>query len=137
MNLSDWIDRHANFTPTRMAIRCGEVQLTYGEMAKDVSRLAQSLKSRFGVVRGDRVALVAQNAAQSLVLAYACARIGAIYQPLNWRQAGPEHIYALGDSNPKVLFIANAFQDVIESIVGDIPKTEFVALEDTGNPDWP
>ncbi|MBL6932139.1 MAG: AMP-binding protein, partial [Rhodospirillales bacterium] len=71
MNLSDWIDRHAELTPTKMAIRCGERQVTYGEMAQNVSRLAGALKTRLDIVRGDRVALLAQNAAQSLVLAFA------------------------------------------------------------------
>lgn len=137
MNLSDWIDKHADFTPAKTAIRCGEMHLTYAGMANDVSRLAQSLKSRFGVSRGERVAVLAQNAAQSLVLAFACARIGAIYQPLNWRQAEPEHIYALGDSAPKVLFVATAFEGIVKNIIAEIPKMAFVALENGGTADWP
>ncbi len=137
MNLSDWIDRHADFTPARTAIRCNDVHLTYWEMANDVSRLAYALKNNLEVSRGDRVALIAQNTVQSLVLAFACARIGAIYQPLNWRQAAPEHVYALNDSSPKALFIANNFSDLVMDIVDDIPKMFFVALEDGGPEDWP
>ena len=136
MNLSDWIDRHAELTPTKMAIRCGERQVTYGEMAQNVSRLAGALKTRLDIVRGDRVALLAQNAAQSLVLAFACARIGAIFQPLNWRQAAPEHTFALNDSSPKVLFAASAFKELVESIEPGIPAMTFIALDDGRQTGW-
>ncbi len=136
MNLSDWIDTHASFTPDKLAIQCGETKLTYADAARAVSRLACSLKEKFGVARGDRVSLISHNGEKSLVVAFACARIGAMYHPLNWRQAAPEHAYALGDSSPKVLFVAPAFTDVIESIAGDIPDMAFVALEDGGSNDW-
>ena len=43
INLSDWIDKHADFTPDKMAVRCGELELTYAEMARDVSRMAAAV----------------------------------------------------------------------------------------------
>ncbi len=137
MNLCDWITRHADFTPAKTAVRCGDRQLTYAEMADHISRLAAVLKNSFLVGRGDRVALLAQNNAETLVVAFACARIGAIFQPLNWRQAAPEHIHALNDSMPRVLFAATAFGDLVKSIAGDIPAMAFVALDDEGQSGWP
>ncbi len=137
MNLSHWIERHADFSPDKLAIRCGERELTYGQMAGDISRLAQALKLKFKIGRGDRIALLAQNTAQSLVVAFACARIGAIYHPLNWRQAAPEHTYALNNSTPKVLFVAGDFAELVESIAGAIPEMAFVNLQEGGKAGWP
>ena len=137
INLSDWIDKHADFTPDKMAVRCGELELTYAEMARDVSRMAAALKAPLGVERGDRVALLAQNTAQTLVIAFACARLGAIFQPLNWRQAAPEHIYVLTDSRPKVLFAASSLHNLIEGIVDDLPTMTFISLDEDAETDWP
>ncbi len=137
MNLSDWIVRHAELTPAKTAVRCGARELTYARMANDVSRLSAALKNKYQIGRGDRVALLAQNTAQSLVLAFACARLGAIFQPLNWRQAAPEHTFVLNDSGPKVLFATGNFKDVIEAITGDIPPMALIALEDDSQSPWP
>lgn len=136
MNLSQWIDRHADFSPGRTAIRCGDRRLTYGDMAADVARLAHALKHRFHVGRGDRVAVLAQNDSQTLVLAFACARIGAIFQPLNWRQAAPEHAFALTDAAPKALFVDPAFTETVAAFRDDIPAMAFIAMGEDGG-DWP
>ena len=137
MNLSDWIVKHADLTPTKMAVRCGVRDLTYAAMAGDVSRLAAALKNTYQIGRGDRVALLGENTAQSLVLAFACARLGAIFQPLNWRQAAPEHTFVLNDSSPKVLFATSTFKDVIDGIIADIPPLAVIDLEDGGQSSWP
>ena len=137
MNLSDWIDRHADFTPDKVAIQCRDSGLTYAEMAHDVARLAHALRHRLNVSRGDRIALLAQNAIQSLVLAFACARIGAIFQPLNWRQAAAEHTYTLSNAAPKALFVEAMFKSIVEDITGNIPPMAFINLKENETSGWP
>jgi fatty-acyl-CoA synthase len=57
------------------------------------------------VTAGDRVAYLGFNHPLVLELLYACARVGAIFAPLNWRLAPPEHREILRDCSPKVLFV--------------------------------
>ncbi|MDK4727725.1 class I adenylate-forming enzyme family protein [Rhizobium phaseoli] len=61
-------------------------QLTYAELDRRIARCAGFLVALLGVRRdGARVAMLARNSVDSVVLAFACQRAGAIYVPLNWR----------------------------------------------------
>ena len=59
--------------------------------------------------RGDRVAILALNHPDYLALLYACARLGAMLVPLNWRLAVPEQLFILADASVKALFVAGRF----------------------------
>jgi fatty-acyl-CoA synthase len=64
-----------------------------------------------------------------LVLLFACARLGAMLVPLNWRLAPPEHARVLADCPPRVLFAEPAFAAHARSIEGAIAATEISVLE--------
>ena len=81
MDLSDLIARNAAFTPSKPAIRFQGRVLTYAGFADRIAACARALKSRLGVGRGDRVAILAANHPDYLVLLYACARLGAMLVP--------------------------------------------------------
>src|ERR1700716_619879 len=108
MDLSDLIDRNAAFTPDKAAIRFQGRTLRYGELAARIAAAARALKSRLGVGRGDRVAILAANHPDYLVLLYACARLGAMLVPLNWRLAVPEQLFIFADASGKVLLVQDA-----------------------------
>ncbi|HKX57388.1 MAG TPA: AMP-binding protein, partial [Xanthomonadales bacterium] len=57
---------------------------TYAELDRDVHALAAGLRS-LGIKPGDRIATVAMNSAEYLILALALARLGAVLVPLNYR----------------------------------------------------
>ena len=96
MDLSDLIDRNAAFAPDKAAIRFAGRTLTYAGFAQRIAQAARALKSQWGVGPGDRVAVLAFNHPDTLVLLYACARLGAMLVPVNWRLAVPEQLYILG-----------------------------------------
>jgi acyl-CoA synthetase (AMP-forming)/AMP-acid ligase II len=52
---------------------------------------------------GDRVAYLGYNSPVVLELLFACARLGAIFVPLNWRLTAAEHRVVLGDAEPSAL----------------------------------
>jgi fatty-acyl-CoA synthase len=78
MSLADLIDRNASFTPNKLALRFADAAWSYATLADRIGRMACALKSKLGVRRGDRVAVLAQNHPDCLTLLYACARLGAI-----------------------------------------------------------
>src|SRR5437762_956456 len=90
MDLSDLIDRNAAFTPDKVAIRFNHRTPTYAEFATRIAAVARALKSQLDVRAGDSVAMLATNHPDYLVLLYACARLGALLVPVNWRLAVPE-----------------------------------------------
>src|SRR6185436_8229866 len=105
MDLSDLIDRNAAFAPEKPAIRFVDRTLTYADLARRIADAAKALQSQLGVGRGDRVAILATNHPDYFVLLYACARLGALLVPLNWRLAVPEQLYILSDSMVKALVV--------------------------------
>jgi len=109
MTLAGWIDRHAAFTPDQVALAHADGSLTYAELADAIARTAGMLHDRLGVRLGDRVVWLGYNAPEMLVLLFACCRLGAIFLPLNWRLAAPEHTWILDDCQAKVLFAGTEF----------------------------
>ena len=103
-----WIDRHAAHQPDAPALRFGAVRITYAELARQVVVAAAALAVR-GVRRGDRVAFLGHNHPAQLVALFACARLGAMQVPLNWRLAPPEHAFILRDAGAVALLAADDF----------------------------
>jgi acyl-CoA synthetase (AMP-forming)/AMP-acid ligase II len=87
------------------------------------------LKSQLGVGRGDRVAILAANHPDYLVLLYACARLGALLVPLNWRLAVPEQVYILCDASVKALVVEEAFAPAIAPLTKALPDVRIVGLD--------
>src|SRR6185295_9838334 len=113
MDLSDLIDRNAAFAPDKHAIRFSRNALTYAALAQRIAATARALKSQLGVTRGDRVAILSLNHPDYLVLLYACARLGAMLVPLNWRLAPPEQVFILSDASVKARVVEQGFAPVI------------------------
>src|ERR1044071_4420404 len=113
MDLSDLIDRNAAFAPEKDAIRFGGSALTYSAFTQRIAAAARAFKSKLGVTRGDRVAILSLNHPDYLVLLYACARLGAMLVPLNWRLAVPEQVFILSDASVKALIVEQGFAAVV------------------------
>ena len=128
MDLSHWIERHARFAPGAVAIRFEGAAISYAELARRVARVAAVLAG-LGVKRDDAVAWLGLNHPAVLVLLFACARLGAMLVPLNWRLAAPEHARVLADCPPRVLFAEPAFADHARRIEGALAATEISVLE--------
>jgi fatty-acyl-CoA synthase len=77
-------------------------RLTYATLHHRIAAAAAALAAR-GLGRGDRLGFVGQNHPAQLILLFACARLGAILVPLNWRLAAPELRFILEDSGARLL----------------------------------
>jgi fatty-acyl-CoA synthase len=129
VDLCSLIERNASFAPNKPAIHFEEQTLTYAAFADRVIQTACALKSELGVSRGDRVAILSLNRPDYLVLLYACARLGAILVPLNWRLAISEQLFILSDAGTKVLLLEQAFAAILPSLSKNMPETRVVGLD--------
>src|SRR5882757_4127802 len=116
MDLSDLIARHAASTPDKPALIFEGEVLSYRAFFERVETTAEALKAEFGVSRGDRVAMLSLNRPDYLVLLYACARLGAMLVPLNWRLAAAEQMVILSDAAAKVLVLEQAFAEILPAL---------------------
>ncbi len=129
MDLSDLIDRNAAFAPDKPAIHFADATLSYAAFAARIAATARALKSQLGVGRGDRVAILSLNHPDYLVLLYACARLGAMLVPLNWRLAVAEQVFILTDASVKALVVEKGFAAVIAPLKDALPDVRIVGLD--------
>jgi long-chain acyl-CoA synthetase len=76
---------------------------TFERHYRAVATLANDLATRFGVQKGDRVAIAMRNLPEWSVAFWATAAIGAVVVPLNAWWTGAELAYGLQDSGTTVL----------------------------------
>ena len=128
MTLAVVIARNAAFAPDKAAIHFDGKTLSYAAFHQRIERAAYALATEYRIGLGDRVAILSQNRPDYLVLLYACARLGAILVPLNWRLAAPELAYMLDHSAPKLLVMEQAFAAVLADIAATKPRLGVVWL---------
>ena len=129
MDLSDLIERNAAFTPDKPATIFEGNILSYAALSARIEQTARALKAEYGVGRGDRVAILSLNRPDYLVLLYACARLGAMLVPLNWRLAVAELSFILSDASIKVLILEQAFAEILPALEKSFPEAGVVGLE--------
>lgn len=113
----DWIEQHADIRPGKVALIDDgrDLEITYGEFGERVRRVAVWL-ARNGVGRGDRVAFLSENTTDVFEVLFACAKLGAILVPLNWRLAVPELEFIVDDCTPRVLIHESQFVDAAAAV---------------------
>ncbi len=99
------IEHWAKVTPDNVAIIFGDRHSSYAELDNGIARLAAVFQHDFGIQAGDRIAWLGNNSPRLIEALFACARIGAILVPLNWRLAKPELQHILDDAGPTVLIV--------------------------------
>jgi long-chain acyl-CoA synthetase len=83
--------------PDGEAIVCGSTRLSWRELHHAASKCAGGLAQR-GVHAGDRVAVHLGNGLEFVIVALACAWMGAVLVPISSRARGAELEYSLNDS---------------------------------------
>ncbi len=80
-------------------------RLSYAKHYRHCAALGRALIERFGIAKGDRVAIAMRNFPEWAVAFWAAAAIGAIVVPLNAWMTGPELEYCLADSGAALLIV--------------------------------
>lgn len=115
--------------PEKPALRFAGQAISYGALAGRVGAAAARLAS-LGVGPGDRVAILALNRPEYLVALFACARLGAMLLPLNWRLAPAELAWIAADAKPRVLLAEAAFAAGLAAMQAAVPEAGALPLED-------
>lgn len=114
----DWIRHHARRRPGHKAIIDVELEaeLSYAELDRQIDACVELLIREHGIQSGDRVAILCHNCPEVFVIEFACARLQAIFLPLNWRLASAELDYLMSDAGPRVVFSDHNFIDTARQI---------------------
>ena len=134
INIGEFMTRRALLTPGREGLVCGPVRRSYRELNERANKFANAML-RLGVGHGDRVAVLALNEPEYYDMLFGLGKIAAILVPINYRLAGPEIEFIVSDSGARVFVFGHDFIDTVDSIRGQIPTEEFVAISDDA-PEW-
>jgi len=132
MNLAAWLERAGKTSPSHPAVGYGgRVLHDYAALAGRAAKLAGGLQSRFGLKRGDRVAIAARNCPEYLETLYAIWHAGLAAVPINAKLHGAELGYILEHSGARVCFVSDGLD---ADIAPHAPKS-LERLIVFGNPD--
>jgi long-chain acyl-CoA synthetase len=121
MNLALWLERAGSSHGDRPALGFGSrVIRRYGEVAGRAAKLAASLRNRFSLQSGERVAIVAKNCPDYVELMFGIWHAGLAAVPANAKLHGRELGYILEHSGARVCFASSELRDEIATYA---PKT--------------
>jgi long-chain acyl-CoA synthetase len=104
---------------------------TFEEHFRAAAHLATQLGERFGVAKGDRIAIAMRNYPEWATAFWAAAAAGAVIVPVNAWWTGPELAYALKDSGAKVLFADQERTARLEEHFDELPDLRQVIVART------
>ncbi|RFU69413.1 fatty acid--CoA ligase [Bacillus sp. V59.32b] len=105
------------------------VRYTYQEWNERVISLANALLAD-GVKKGDRVSTYLYNNEELATAFFACAKIGAVFNPINFRLMAEELAYILSDAQPSVVLFEEALESTVADVESRFPETAFWFIDE-------
>src|SRR5437867_7862561 len=109
----DMLVRGAALAPDAPALIQGPRQWSFRQLRERADSLAAGLAG-LGLVKGDRICILAQNDAGYVDLYGACARQGIVAYPINWRLTAAEVERVLERAAPKMMVADASTLNVVE-----------------------
>ncbi len=127
MYINNWLTRREMLTPDKVALidtLHDKRRITYRQWNRNVNRTANFLRSALGVQKGDRVAILAMNCVEYLDIWFACGKIGAVLQLLNWRLTPYELKGLLSDATPMTFIYSKEFAAQTNAVRPEAPSVK-------------
>ena len=130
--VSDFLNRAVKLYGPSEAIVDGDQRFTYVQFNERVNQLAHGLTA-LGLSKGDRVAIISPNSHQFLETVYACAAIGAVIVPVNYRLIAADFEYIGQHAGAKLLIVDSDYTSLVDEIRPNLSDAEHfvVARYDT------
>ncbi|MBS1188680.1 MAG: AMP-dependent synthetase and ligase [Rhodocyclaceae bacterium] len=120
--------------PEARALTCGDLTLTYGDMAARLRAFAGALAAR-GLERGERVGIYLEKRFEFVVAAFGAPAAGGVFVPIN-PLLKPEQVgYILRDCNVRVLVTSAERFAFLKDHLLQCHDLRRVVLTGSGNPD--
>jgi 3-oxocholest-4-en-26-oate---CoA ligase len=134
LNFADLFEHAADAFADRVAVACGDNQVTYRELDERANRLAHHLAGA-GVRPGDHVGLYARNSIPAIETLLASCKIRAGVANINYRYTENELRYMFSDSDPVALVHDREFAPRVAAAAAAAPRLRAtVVIDDGGEP---
>lgn len=134
MNTTDFLSISTAICPQREAIVFEGNRITYEQLSLSVNQLANAL-IKLGLKKGDVAAFLQVNCPECLETYFACAKLGVIYQPLNFRAKQDELEFLLQHAGARAVLAGNRYLGMVKNVLPRLPALKHIISLENREPD--
>jgi len=132
LNIADLAEHAIDAVPDRVALICGDDQLTYAQLEEKANRFAHYLIDQ-GVKKDDKVGLYCRNRNEIVIAMLGIVKAGAIGVNVNFRYVESELRYLFENSDMVALVHERQYADRVAHVLPDTPNVKTVLVVDDGS----
>ena len=132
LNIADLAEHAIDAVPDRVALICGDDQLTYAQLEEKANRLAHYLLDQ-GVKKDDKVGLYCRNRIEIVIAMLGIVKAGAILVNVNFRYVEGELRYLFGNSDMVAVVHERQYADRVANVLPDSPNVKTVLVVEDGS----
>src|ERR1700730_15935611 len=132
LNIADLAEHAIDAVPDRVALICGDEQLTYAQLEEKANRLAHYLQER-GVQKDDKVGLYCRNRIEIVIAMVAIIKAGGILVNINYRYVEGELRYLFENSDMVALVHERQYSERVANVLPDTPNVKTILVVDDGS----
>jgi fatty-acyl-CoA synthase len=134
-NLADMVRDRARTRGNAVVYEFEGRQTSFAEFDTQTNRVARALIA-LGVKPGERIAYLGKNSDFYFELLLGAMKANVVMAPVNWRLAGPEVAFIVGDCKAPVLFVGPEFIVQARNIKPQLPDLRHIITTEGGAPEW-
>ncbi|ORW99731.1 acyl-CoA synthetase [Mycolicibacillus trivialis] len=132
LNIADLAEHTIDAVPDRVALICGDEQLTYAQLEEKANRLAHYLIDQ-GVKKDDKVGLYCRNRNEIVVAMLGIVKAGAILVNVNFRYVEGELRYLFDNSDMVALVHERQYSDKVANVLPETPNVKTILVIEDGS----
>jgi acyl-CoA synthetase (AMP-forming)/AMP-acid ligase II len=132
LNIADLAEHAIDAVPDRVALICGDEQLTYAQLEEQANRLAHYLQER-GVKKDDKVGLYCRNRIEIVIAMVGIVKAGAILVNINYRYVEGELRYLFENSDMVALVHERQYSERVANVLPETTNVKTVLVIDDGS----
>jgi acyl-CoA synthetase (AMP-forming)/AMP-acid ligase II len=132
LNIADLAEHAIDAVPDRVALICGDDQLTYAQLEEKANRLAHYLIDQ-GVKKDDKVGLYCRNRIEIVIAMLGIVKAGAILVNVNFRYVEGELRYLFDNSDMVALVHERRYSDRVANVLAHTPNVKTVLVIEDGS----
>ncbi|KAB7752186.1 acyl-CoA synthetase [Mycolicibacterium mucogenicum] len=132
LNIADLAEHAIDAVPDRVALICGDEQLTYAQLEEKANRLAHYLQSQ-GVKKDDKVGLYCRNRIEIVIGMLGIVKAGAILVNVNFRYVEGELKYLFDNSDMVALIHERQYSDRVANVLPELPLLKTILVVEDGS----
>ncbi|AGB25922.1 acyl-CoA synthetase (AMP-forming)/AMP-acid ligase II [Mycobacterium sp. JS623] len=132
LNIADLAEHAIDAVPDRVALICGDEQITYAQLEEKANRLAHYLIDQ-GVKKDDKVGLYCRNRIEIVIAMLGIVKAGAILVNVNFRYVEGELKYLFENSDMVALVHERRYADRVANVLPETPNVKTILVVEDGS----